>query len=424
MHSEVSNIEGINLVLSQTHKQLIVSGVLGAIAGTMTWYRAASETAHSLASEYLGLPVDLVLFLSDLIGLGAHLQQFRDFMLGPLLGLTAGLVIFLLLALWKPLRSILARWWPAAPDILDDNLSREQTGDLSAFSSGVGFVGRELEMRELMMFAGRAKDNSPCIKWILGREGIGKTRISVEWLRKLKTYGWDVGLLRPDVTALTITRTRFRRKTAILIDEPATWPDIWSILEALASSKKNIAVLVADHIHRPMPETVSRDKTTAIARATQPPIRLSGLSDEEISTLWYEKGTVAKGDIEGRPLFAILSNLDEDEVFRRAAKRIETAKDLGGDRTLLIACLAGPVRRSATLSEVGATIPVGSLQKIFESEDKTFLRGTLPRVTPSLIADEITLRLASEEGVSDLDDIIAVCIQENQPALEQRLGSL
>ncbi|UWU26020.1 ATP-binding protein (plasmid) [Rhizobium sp. CB3060] len=412
------------MAFSQLAKRLVFSAVIGGLVGLATWYRQPSTSAQSFVTQFVGYPVDLAIFAGDLLGYGDQLSNLREALLGPLLGLTVGVVVFVGLALSGLLQRFVTEAWPSAPDILDNDLIRQMSGDLSPFSKAVPFIGREKELRELMVFAGQARNESPRIRWVLGREGIGKTRLAVEWLRKLEASGWDVGVLRPDVTARIIARTRFRKRTAILIDEPDTWPDIWTLLDAIARKNKTIAVLVTDHVYRAMPTSVDTTISITLGKATEPPMMLSGLDDNAISSLWDAEGDMTIEDIDGRPLYAVLSKFDSQEIVRRVAKRIETAESYGGTRSLLVACLAAPVRRDAGLSRIGASVAVSALQKIFESEDRTFLRGTLPRVTPSLVADEITLRLASEEGRPDLEAILSVCVAENVSAVEHRIGSL
>ena len=93
---------------------------------------------------------------------------------------------------------------------------------IDPYAPGRPFLGRETEMQVLMRFAGPASGGGPAVLAVTGIEGMGKTRIALTWLAHLRALGWDTGVLKRDVSLPDIERARFRRKTAIVVDEPSS----------------------------------------------------------------------------------------------------------------------------------------------------------------------------------------------------------
>jgi len=222
------------------------------------------------------------------VGLSAWADKAIDFVFGPALPFTVG--AFVTVTVTQALRAkilfarpAIDRIWPGPPDFLDLKLERQGVAHYRPLAAGTPFLEREDELAHLRRFA--ADDEGPPAKFIFitGREGVGKTRLALECLKSLRKFGWDVGLLDPATKPLDVRRASFRRKTAVLIDDPGAIDNFWAILDELAQKKSKIRVILASQI-RPL-GPVDADEREEIAKSEVPVFRISGLSDAALRKL-------------------------------------------------------------------------------------------------------------------------------------------
>ncbi len=243
-------------IMRSFRETIFKASLLGlVIGGGIGWRVSVSQadtTTTALIKNYLGWPVDAANVIAELVGQGLVFQSVHNWLLGPALPATAGFVAFVMMVIFLCAsvrnRPLVDYVFPAAPDILDPRLERLDTDPIDARAQGMPFVAREEDMRNLLVFAGKRTDEGPAFMVLHGREGVGKTRLGIEWLKRLEENGWDTGILEPQKTVQDIERAIFRRKTAILVDDPGKVTDFWPLLDALLKKGKRIRILLADQV--------------------------------------------------------------------------------------------------------------------------------------------------------------------------------
>lgn len=125
--------------------------------------------------------------------LAALLGETVAFFTGPGLPLTVGLIVASLVVPLLRLklrgRPIVEHLWPEPPDILDARLVRPGVDATEPYAPDRPFLGREAEIKALMVFAGPATGDGPAVMALTGVEGMGKTRVALAWLARLKALG-------------------------------------------------------------------------------------------------------------------------------------------------------------------------------------------------------------------------------------------
>lgn len=404
----------------------------GSLAGALVFWRVesrqADESVTAWIKEFLGWPVNAVNAAFDLFNAEWIFQASHDWLLGQALPLTAGVVVFakVSLILFAPIRNrpLVDYFWPSAPDILDPRMEEVNFTSGGPKRCTSTFVGREAELRNLMRFAGASRDDSPAFMMLSGREGLGKTRLGLEWLKRLRTLGWDVGCLETLVTPLDVKRANFRRKTAILIDDASQSPKIWTILDELLKKKQNIRILVVDLASMSRPESLDADVQSRIDSADSGLSRLSGLADDSLAALAPALSPRAYRQADGRPLYVLLGDDPVAEVRRRAAKRLELVEGHSERVVLLAGALAGPVAHEKLDTRLGINVSISALERMFDGEERRVLKKVLPAISPDFFADEIILCASGDMTDSDLATLVAGVTKSNGAAVERRLASL
>lgn len=387
----------------------------------------ASDATLELIKGALGWPVLAINSLADLAGQGWLFQAAHDWLLGPALPLTAGMVAAAKagVVLCTPRnRPLVDRIWPSAPDVLDPRLEINGARRSDAFAPDTPYVGREDELRHLMAFAGKRAGIRPVFMSLWGREGVGKTRIGLEWLKTLRSQGWDVGLLDVSASAADIRRAKFRRHTAVLIDEPSRREDLWQVLFALMSQEQRIRVLLTDQSRITVPRGLSDELRDKLSDCHHGHLRLRRMPDEEMLVLAPDLDLDAAKDADGRPLYALLGKNAAREISRRVATRLDHAQTERDQRALFLGALIGPVAHEKRSSVADTEVPITRLETLFEGEDRNVLKKTLPAIVPDVFADELVWQFAEERTDADLMSLVRDAIPINATGFERRLASL
>jgi hypothetical protein len=408
-------------------KSFVIGLVFGLIAGWRTYSLGSPEAMSEpvkLATESL---VAWIKAAAAMVGLPAWADGPINFVFGPALPFTAG--VFVICAVTEALRAKklfgrppIDHIWPNPPDFLDPKLEREGIARYRPLAAGAPFLERKDELARLQRFAG--DDDGPPAKFIFitGREGVGKTRLALECLKSLNTFGWDVGVLDPWTKPLDIRHASFRRKTALLIDDPGSIENFWSLLDEFAQKKSKIRVLLASQI-RPV-DPIDVDARKRIANSEVPVLRISGLSYAALNELAPDLPERARIDARGCPLWVLLKAEDLVELERRVGLREHTVEKGHLSRVLALSALAGPIPRSALRKTLGIYISTTHLKPLFEDVDPRTLEVTLPTFRPDVFADEIVLRDAASYSDDDNADFFVAAVKLNAAAVEYRLASL
>ena len=422
---------------SRSLKSFVIGLVLGSIAG----WRMYALGSPEVMSEPVKLTTESLVawtkWAAAFVGLSAWADKLINFAFGPALPVTLG--VFVTFAVTEALltkklfgRPQIDHVWPGPPDFLDPKLEREGVARYRPRAAGAPFLEREDKLAHLRRFAG--DDDGPPAKFIFitGREGVGKTRLALECLKSLKTSGWDVGVLDPGTKPLDIRRASFRResfcrkrKTALLIDDPGSIDNFWSLLDEFAQKKNKIRVILASQIRPFTSPLVDVDARERIKKSEVPVLPISGLSDAALEELAPDLPERARKDASGCPLWVLLKPKDWAEFERRVELREETAKKSRLSRVLALAALAGPIPRRALRKRMNnISFPTSDLAPLFEDVDRNTLKDVLPAFRPDVFADEIVLGDAADYPDDDNADFFAAAIEFNAAAVEYRLASL
>jgi tetratricopeptide (TPR) repeat protein len=154
-------------------------------------------------------------------------------------------------------RTVLIPTGPMAEDVLASNRSHLVAHDnpgalLAARYALVPFheLGRQLELGELEAWC--SGDRPLAARLFVGPEGSGKTRLLMEWTKRLRGRGWAAGFLEGDVTPSEIgTLLGESRPVLVVVDDAASRPGLVGVLAALASGpegppKLRVALLERD----------------------------------------------------------------------------------------------------------------------------------------------------------------------------------
>ncbi|MCB1508535.1 MAG: hypothetical protein KDI98_07245, partial [Hyphomicrobiaceae bacterium] len=378
--------------------------------------------------NFIGVPFDLMHVTALLIGQGEAFQSVYDWMLGPALPVTATAIVGLPLTVvlvipWRS-RPLVDYVFPAPPDILDRALERPGVEPGDAREPAKPFLGREDDMRALMMFAGKTTGKGPAFMALHGLEGVGKTRLGLEWLKRLGGKGWDVGLLRPDKTVAEIRKEHFRRKTAILIDAPGKMVDVWPLLLALLEKKQRLRILLADQVLLRRSDALSNADQQRIDAAEQPARHLLRLDAETIDLLAPDLPDRVRKEADGRPLWVQFGEAPEQEIARRAAGRFERATTEAEQRALALGALAGPIAHDQRKAIHDTEASLAALERLYGGETRATLKRILPAISPEMLADEIVMRFAEARPEADVLAFFEALAAINPNAVEQRLASL
>lgn len=363
--------------------------------------------------DLLGWPVNVIQSTLTVLGLKNWFQAGHDWLLGPALSLTAGAVggakIAIGLAIPISGRPIVDFALPAAPSILDPNVVDIKADKLSALGQATKFIDRDDEVRALLRFAGEPL-GAPTFMVLSGREGVGKSRLGIEALRRLNALGWDVGILRADTTVPDISRCHFRRKSILLIDNASVHKDVWMLIDALLQKKRRPRIIIADQSEPSRPSRLGQDATKRIDVAEREALRLEGLTPSALVQIARDVSPSVRENADGRPLYVLLGDDPAGEIVRRADQRLELANSDDERRLLELAALAGPfsVKDLRRRSGFNGVERINRLERLFEGENREFLKRTIPPIRPQPIADALLLSYAAECTQFALSDLIVI----------------
>jgi hypothetical protein len=407
-------------------RSCLIGLLAGVVVGGAVHIRFGDAAIIALIRILFGERLDEATDIVKVYGTNGWLEFSKSWLVGPGQPFSVGALVSISIASTinkvkfreRPLVDYI---WPPIPEILDPRLEHQAADIVSPFSSAAPFVGRDTEMQTLMLFAGKDSGAGPAFMFLTGAEGIGKTRLGLEWLNKLRRLDWDCGVLKGDTTTADIDKAFFRRKTAILIDNMS---ECLPLIDAFAQQRQRIRILVLNQF-TPIFENVFdlsvRERIRSVERGE---LRLTGLTEAELRYLAPTATTKAVTDASGRPLYVLLGENPAYEISRRAARRLSLAANDSERRVLALAALAGPLSHELRREIPASEVDVPDLQRLFDGEDRTVLKKQIPALQPNSFADEIVLGFSQEKTDADLEAIATYAVNLNTGAFEQRLWSL
>ena len=361
------------------------------------------------------------------LGVGNLVEASLAFARGPALPVTVGLTIAVVVAfgLLKEFfeRATIDRIWPSYPDILDPKLERDNIARYRPLAAGTPFFERDQELEKLVRFAEDFSGPRVTFQFLTGREGVGKTRLALEWLKEMKARGWDAGILDQKAETAEIRSALLRNKTAVLIDEPGRIENFWGILDALLRKRKRVRIVLANQMALRRPNSLDDDARQRIANAQRGTLQLRGMTNDALQKLAPEMSDEQIEEAQGCPLMVLIKPHDFAEVERRVALREETAEEKNVGRILALAALAGPVARTEVDRALGVSVATSSIEPLFEDVDRTTLDAMLPAFAPDIFADQIMLRHAADHP-GNIADFFEQAITLNSDAVAHRVASL
>jgi hypothetical protein len=401
--------------------------VLGLGAGWRVHALGAAEEIAGWIESKFQTEISAVKAAGRGLGVSNLVEALLAFAYGPALPVTVGLTIAAVVAigLLKEFfeRATIDRIWPSYPDILDPKLERDNVARYRPLAAGTPFFERGQELENLVCFAEDFSGPGVTFQFLAGREGVGKTRLALEWLKKMKARGWDAGILDPKADISEIRFALLRNKTAILIDEPGRIQNFWLILDALLQKKTRIRIVLANQIALRRPNSLDDDARARIEMAQRGTMKLRGMTDDTLRKLVRNASDKQLKDAEGCPLMVLIGPKDFSEIERRVALREESAEARDVGRVLALAALAGPVARTEVDRALGMSVATSSLEPLFEDVDRATLDAILPAFAPEVFANEIVLRHALDHP-GDNKHFFELAIRLNAAAVEHRCASL
>ena len=277
---------------------------------------------------------------------------------------------------------------------------------------------RDAELQTFLSFAEKGPGEIMAVMALTGVEGIGKTRLGLAWLSRLKAHGWDAGVLKTSVRQLDIERARFRRKTAILVDEPSSSVlDLYNLLDAFSAKKQRLRIVVADRLVMPPPVGGQQG-------GPMPELQLEPLSDDTLIVLAPALSVKALASAEGRPLYALLGESPARITAERAYRRLAEAGKLGGEeaqRLLAMAALAGP---TGTRNLPPSRTSISLLRRLFKGAPRDLVTRTLPALRPHALPMPCSYSMCKSARPTHCMILWRRRLRLNAPAVETRLASL
>ncbi|MBD8877652.1 ATP-binding protein [Roseibium polysiphoniae] len=391
-------------------KSLLLAVVIGGLAGLLQALGFAPKVMVEVLEQAQGALAVVIRNVNESWGADRIVPDWATF--GLLVGV-AGLMVL------RPMMPIL---WPGYPEILTPLKTPKDVGEDHPQYPGRPLVGRDEDKRGLRMFAGRSSGEHP--RWIVisGPMGIGKTKLALEWMTELQAQGWDVGILSLAHSAKDIADARFRRETAILIDD-ANKADLRDRLEALLDHNERLRVLLTSQVD--IPEFVSRE-IAADARLKErrwPTRRLDPLSDAELAKIAPDRSEEEVARADGRPLMVLLGS-DPEKTIRARARDLMPAGSPDGNRYLAFASLAAPVDNKALRASLQSVPGLSERVVLHQGHERKEVKEFVPALSPEPLADTLLSLWFEEASQSEFEELISAACNANPDAVEARLFSL
>lgn len=321
-------------------------------------------------------------------------------------------------------RSFVDRVLPRAPLILDTRINDPNADPLRALSRDGKFIGRTSELKDLKAFAETGDRFGTLWFTVTGGEGVGKSRLGIEWLNHLSGVGWDAGFLDTGVTVHDLRLAYFRKKTAIVIDEANRAPELWDLIASMPKTGPAVRVLLIDQYIPPVPLSVDPGDRQALRDACVGSVHLQGLRDAHLKVINPRASKLVLERARGRPLFVKLGEDPNKELERRAERRLIAAANDSDRSLLIIAACGGPMPLSCVGVDLAALRSLVRLQKLFEGAPKDVLGEWLPAIEPGPLADAIVLRGLLDMPLVDRQHLMKLVHANNPKAIQQRLMSM
>ncbi|WP_415714793.1 ATP-binding protein [Roseibium sp.] len=319
-------------------------------------------------------------------------------------------------------RPVMPTLWPGYPEILAPLKATKGVGVDHPQYPGRPMVGRDEEMRGLRMFAGRSSSGQPNWTVISGPMGIGKTKLALERMKERQAQGWDVGILSLAHSAKDIAEARFRRETAILIDD-AYKADLRDRLEALLDHDERLRVLLTSQVD--IPEFKSRD-TAADARLEErrwPTRHLDPLSQADLTKIAPERSEEEVSRAYGRPLMVLLGS-DPERTIKARARDLMAAGSMDGKRYLAYAALAAPLDNKTLRASLQSVPGLSERVVLHQGHERQEVKEFVPALSPEPLADILLLLWFEDASQSEFEELVSAACHANPDAVEARLFSL
>lgn len=410
----------------QQLKSIMVALGFGVVAALFVYFASVETQAAKAIQTFAGNFLDTGAAFFAGVGLGRFFETLSGLFLGSWVPITAAvcvsIVAFLVLQIPLGARPVIDRIWALPPAVIDTDIRPAGKDPISAVGSLNEMIGRKEQLRSLSRLSSRPDRQSYAV--VEGPEGVGKSRLAVEWLRELYLKGWDVGFLLSGIGPQDLRQSHFRKPTAIVIDDANSVSDLWTIVFELLSRNQKIRVLLVDQFVQSPSDSLST-QTTALLQARQTlTLRLMRMRSEEMSKIAPQLSLPLLERSEGKPLFALLGGDPTAEIRRRAERRLKLAGTPDKRRLLLLAAFVAPIEQSDREQFEGTKATLSEMRVLLEGESKTVLRKMIPPIKPDILADEIAIKILEEMNEAELESFLRKAANINALAAQRRIGSL
>lgn len=319
-------------------------------------------------------------------------------------------------------RPLIGKLWPIYPHILDDHHLETRNDHIHLVDGHVPFHGRDSLLNELTHRIQTCDINKYVT--ISGNQGMGKTRLGIELIRKLRKTGWDAGFLKLDVSPEALTRFKFRRKTVIFIDDAETRTNLWELVKSLLDLDTLVIVVLSGQCIPQPPAADKDDYDRSIIFRLMHSCSLERLPYKALTAISPKASLDDLQRCDGNP-GALLYVNEERATIRSNARQVYTlAKHMNALDLLSLSVFCGPLSYADLPRELVNRRPLAALCLIFRNTPPRILDGTIPSIQPSMMGDEIAFALLQDMHEEGLRQLIASYIKLNPQALQSRISNL